>query len=102
MIQSSALLDDENAELDALMATKVKQCDVGFACILCGKTIKRKNNMKSHLRDAHMKPRVYRCPPCNKTLTNRSFAMHISVHHRDWHGIDYESFRIYDEPSDII
>ena len=86
------LLDDK-MELETLMATKVKQCDVGFTCILCGKTIKRKNNMKSHLRDTHMKPRQYRCPSCNKNFTNRGFATHISVHHRDWHGIDYESFR---------
>ena len=90
------LLDDK-MELEVLMSTQVRICDKGFACLLCGRTMKAKYHMKSHLRDTHMKPRQYRCPPCNKTFTNRSFATHISVHHRDWHGIDYESFRIYDE-----
>ena len=90
------LLDDK-MELEVLMSTKVRICDKGFACLLCGRTMKAKYHMKSHLRDTHMKPRQYRCPPCNKTFTNRSFATHISAHHRDWHGIDYVSFRIYDE-----
>ena len=96
------LLDNESEELEALMATKVKQCDVGFVCLSCGTTIKRRDNMKVHMRNTHMKPRQYRCPPCNKTFTNRRFATHVSAHHRDWHGVDYESFRIYDNASDLI
>ena len=76
------------------MSTKVKLCDKGFACLLCGQTIKAKQNMKNHLRDIHMKPRQYKCPPCDKFFTNRSFVQHIYKLHPDWHGIDYESFRI--------
>ena len=87
------LLDDK-LELEILMSTKVKFCDKGFACLLCGRTIKAKHHMKNHLKDTHMKPRQYKCPPCNKILTNRSIEKHVSKYHPDWHGIDIESFRV--------
>ena len=89
------LLDDK-LELEILMSTKVKFCDKGFACLLCGRTIKAKHHMKNHMKDTHMKPRQYKCPPCNKILTNRSIEKHVSKYHPDWHGIDIESFRVHE------
>ena len=91
---NNVCLLDELMELQSLMTSKVKQCSQGFACLLCAKTIKRKDNMRAHMRSQHMKPREYKCPPCNKILINRNIVLHISKNHPDWQGIDYESFRI--------
>ena len=88
-------LDVPDEDLETLMSTKVRHCDFGFACLLCGSSIKEKKNMRTHMRDRHMKPRQYRCDPCNQIFLNRAFYKHISKHHPNWHGIDFESFRVY-------
>ena len=90
----SNVLDASDEDLETLMATKVRQCTFGFACLLCGSSIKEKKNMRIHMRDKHMKPRQYRCDPCNQIFLNGAIYTHISNHHPNWHGIDFESFRI--------
>ena len=87
-------LDAPDEDLETLMSTKVRQCTFGFACLLCGRSIKEKRNMRSHMRDKHMKPRQYRCDPCNQIFLNRAFQTHIAKHHPTWVGIDKGSFLI--------
>ena len=81
-------------ELDTLMATQVKRCYSGYACLLCGKVSERKSNLKTHLRDVHMSPRQYKCPVCDKLYRNAGILMHIPKFHPELRGIDYESLRV--------
>jgi uncharacterized C2H2 Zn-finger protein len=81
-------------ELELLLETRVQVCANGFVCMICGKTIALKKNLKRHLQEAHMTPVQYRCPPCDKVFVNRAIYKHVSMHHADWKGIDFEKFRI--------
>jgi DNA-directed RNA polymerase subunit RPC12/RpoP len=78
------------------MSTQLKACAAGFVCLLCGKTIKRKDNAKVHIAEKHMPPRQYRCPPCGRQFTNRGFSGHVNNVHPTWKGIDYENFLVLD------
>ena len=88
--------DDYQAQLNSLMQNSVEECDYGFACLLCSKSISYKTAMRRHMREVHMRPRMYKCPPCDKIFANRLFFRHIRSQHPNWAGVDYERFRIAD------
>lgn len=83
-----------DTDLETLVATNVERCDYGFFCLICSKAIKRMKEMRRHMREVHMKPKEYRCPPCNSVFKNRQFIGHVSKFHPDWRGVDIERFRI--------
>lgn len=80
--------------LETLVATNVEKCDYGYVCLLCSKTIHLRQNMRNHMREQHMKPREYKCPPCGLVFKNREFYKHVGKFHPDWRGIDFSRFRI--------
>ena len=82
------------SQLKDLMQNSVEECHYGFACLLCSKSISCKTAMRRHMREVHMKPRMYKCPPCDQVFANRRFPDHIRSQHPNWIGIDYEKFRI--------
>ena len=86
--------DDYQTQLNNLMRDSVEECDYGFACLLCSKSISYKTAMRRHMREVHMKPKMYKCPPCDEVFANRRFPEHIRSRHPNWIGIDYERFRI--------
>ena len=86
--------DDESRALEELLSTQIQQCEAGYLCILCTKTIRHASNVRRHLREAHMRPRYYRCPQCDKSYMLRSFKSHVEKSHSGWKGVDYERFRI--------
>ena len=89
------LIDLPEEDLETLMATKVKPCATGFACLICGRTIKERKNMRTHMSNQHMTPPRYNCPPCNQIFEKYiAFYLHVRKCHPDWQGIDYSSFRV--------
>ena len=58
--------------------------------------IRLRQNMRNHMRDRHMSMRRYKCPQCQKVLSNRSFGNHVHKVHPQWRGMDLERFRIHD------
>ena len=77
------------------MATMCKPCAIGFACLICGRSIKERHNMRTHMRNQHMKPPKYKCPPCNQIFQKYiAFYHHVRRSHPEWQGIDYASFRV--------
>ena len=80
--------------LQELMETQVEMCDYGFVCLVCTKAIKGKQEMRRHMREQHMRPRQYQCPPCGLTFKNRQFFLHVNKNHPDWRGMNFERFRI--------
>ena len=93
-----AILDagafEDLAGLQTLMEEQVEKCDYGFVCLLCTKAIKGKQEMRRHMREQHMRPREYRCPPCGLAFKNRQFFLHVNKYHPDWRGMNLERFRI--------
>ena len=89
------LVDLPEEDLETLMATKSKPCAMGFACLICGRSIKERKNMRAHMRNQHMTPQKYSCPTCNQIFEKyMAFYVHVRKHHPNWQGIDYESFRV--------
>ena len=86
--------EDESRALEELLSTQIQQCEAGFLCILCTKTIRHASNVRRHLREAHLRQRYYRCPQCDKSYMLRSFKTHIEKSHPGWKGVDCERFRI--------
>ncbi len=75
------------------MEQHVEPCPTGFACMICGRTISRPENMRRHMRETHMKPRLFRCPPCDKVFVNRTFYDHVVKVHPGWKGMKLSKFR---------
>ena len=80
--------------LQTLMEGQVEKCDYGFVCLLCTKAIKGRQEMRRHMREQHMRPREYKCPPCDQLFKNRQFFLHVNKYHPDWRGMNFERFRI--------
>ena len=77
-----------------LMQAHVRRCDGDrYICMLCAKTISS-YCIRRHLREVHIGARVrYRCPPCGKEFANRrTIYSHVRVTHKDWKGVDLDSF----------
>ena len=88
-------VDLPEEDLETLMATMCKPCAIGFACLICGRSIKERHNMRTHMRNQHMKPPKYKCPPCNQIFQKYiAFYHHVRKSHPEWQGIDYASFRV--------
>ncbi|MCL4170993.1 UNVERIFIED_CONTAM: hypothetical protein GTU68_029028 [Idotea baltica] len=52
-----------------------------FACELCDKTFKRRDQLRSHIYYRHSNNRVYSCPVCYKTShSTYHFKMHMLTH----------------------
>ena len=81
-------------DLKALVAANVERCDYGFVCLICSRSIKQMTKMRRHMREVHMKPKEYRCPPCNLVFKNRHFGDHVRKFHPDWRGINIDRFLI--------
>ena len=79
------------------MATKTMASAMGTICLLCDYCAKNKAQMKSHLKEKHMKPVRYSCPSCNKIYINRGFQNHIRLFHPTWKGADVNRFRIVEK-----
>ena len=92
-----AILDagafEDLAGLRTLMEDQVEQCDYGYVCLLCTKAIKGKQEMRRHMREQHMRPKTYMCPPCGISFKNRQFFLHVNKTHPDWRGMNLERFR---------
>ena len=89
-----------NPPVDELMRNKVKACDGGYVCMICGKRNGRVDSMRRHMRDLHLSTNEdYHCPACNKYFKNRACIYnHVKAHHRDWEGVNYDKFRVHSLP----
>jgi hypothetical protein len=85
--------DTSSEELELLVQTQVQDCQGGFMCLICGKTVAQRGAVKRHMREVHTTPVQYHCPPCNKVFNNRSFHNHVVSVHK-FKGIDFEKFRV--------
>ncbi len=74
------------------MLSQIEACDGGFVCLVCGKTTKYMSTIKRHIKEAHMAPRQYFCPPCNTVFYNRAFYTHVRTKHPAWQGINLDKF----------
>ena len=83
-------------DLYNMMSNQVQRLLDGFMCLLCGKNIKRIDHMRRHLKEQHMQPEYFRCPPCDRVFVNRQFYEHIHKTHPTWKDIDYDRYRLND------
>lgn len=81
-------------DLNSMMKTQVQKLTNGFMCLICGRIIGRLDHMRRHLKEQHMKPEYFRCPPCNQVFINRLFYDHIRKAHPTWKDIDYNRYRL--------
>ena len=86
--------------VDELIQSKVKACDGGFVCMICGSRNRRSDSMRRHMREIHLSTdEDYHCPPCNKYFKNKTnIYTHIKSNHKDWKGVNYEYFRVNSLP----
>ena len=78
LILDSGSFDD----LEALVAANVEQCDYGYVCLLCSKTIPLRQNMINHMMEQHLRPQEYKCPPCGLVFKNRELSTdHFKMYH---------------------
>ena len=85
-------------DLDYLLQLKVRPSDTGYLCLVCNTMIKLKKHVRRHMRELHMVPQRYLCPPCNKVFENRAFSKHIAAAHPEWKGsLEYGKFRLSDD-----
>ena len=68
----------ETGELDLLVAEYMQQCEDGFLCLECSKSfaqkdlkkrkgfMRKKGHMLRHIKEVHMSPEQYECPPCRQ------------------------------------
>jgi uncharacterized C2H2 Zn-finger protein len=85
---------DVSAAVEHLMRNEVQECSSGFICLVCGKTIQMRKNIRRHMKELHVNVQ-YRCPPCKKMFKTRaSIYKHISKEHRDWKGVNYDNFLV--------
>ena len=75
------------------MATYVGKCDNGLVCLMCSKTISP-THMRRHMKEVHMTPVKYKCPPCGLIFKNRELYKHVKKVHPEWHGISLDQFRL--------
>jgi DNA-directed RNA polymerase subunit RPC12/RpoP len=76
------------------MQTQVQECSNGYICMLCGKRIKQRFNLKRHLKELHLDAQ-YRCPPCQRMFKNKTAIYdHICRQHPDWKGVNYDNFLV--------
>ena len=86
----------DHLSVDDLMKSKVQECDGGFLCLICWKSIKHSNTMRRHLREKHIVPSVYyHCPPCDKFFFyKRTVKAHLDNKHKNWRGVNIETFAV--------
>ena len=92
-----SFLDFEYLSVDDVMKSKVKSCDGVYACQLCGSITKHWSTIRRHVREVHLSSdKSYCCPPpCNKYYKNRrGLYQHFQSQHKDWKGIDYNTFAV--------
>ena len=89
------MVDCHSLTVDELMHRQA--CDGDLICMTCGKQLGYQlAHMKRHLRDIHLSSdKDYYCPPCDKHFKNRGcIYFHIRTNHKDWKGVDYDSFAV--------
>ena len=93
----SSFLDHlSDLSVDDLMKSNVQECDGGFLCLICWKSIKHFRAMRRHMREIHIVSYVnYRCPPCDKFFKNkRTMKVHVERNHKNWRGVNLETFAV--------
>ena len=72
-----------NLELDIQIEESIEKIEGLWTCKVCGKTAKRKKDLKSHA-ERHIEGVSYPCHLCNSTLsTRKSLQQHITNIHSD-------------------
>lgn len=90
-------------DLSSMMKNQVQKLTNGFMCLICGRIFGRLDHMRRHLKEQHMQPEYFRCPPCNEVFINRRFYNHVRKAHPTWKEIDYNRYRLKEvELSDQI
>ena len=81
--------------VDDLMRSFVQECDGGFLCMICWKSM-RSDTIRRHMREKHMVSLVnYHCPPCDKFFNSKRYMKeHISRSHKNWRGVNIETFAV--------
>ena len=79
-------------DLNSMMKTQVQKVTNGYMCLICGRISSRLDHLKRHLKEQHMQPEYFRCPPCNQVFVNRQFYNHIRKAHPTWKDIDYKRY----------
>lgn len=81
---------------DEYIRTKVSTGSNGDLCLLCGKMVKHRCNVKRHFNDCHSRSGVvYQCPACNSTYKSKSsMSGHIFNKHKEWQGVSIDSFAV--------
>ena len=63
--------------------------------------MRKKGHMLRHIKEVHMSPEQYECPPCRLVFKNREFNSHVKEKHPDWLGVNLvKRFKINDEEYD--
>ena len=86
----------DHLSVDDLMKSKVQECEGGFLCLICWKSMKYSGNMRVHLREKHIVSLVnYHCPPCDKIFNSkRKMKAHVDYKHKNWRGVNIETFAV--------
>ena len=84
--------DMARQDLNSMMKTQVQKVTNGYMCLICGRISSRLDHLKRHLKEQHMQPEYFRCPPCNQVFVNRQFYNHIRKAHPTWKDIDYKRY----------
>ena len=76
------------------MKSKVRACDGGFICLVCGKWLVAQ--MRRHMRQLHLSSnKDYFCPPRDKYFKNQmSIYSPVKSIFKDWQGVNYDSFAV--------
>lgn len=94
MLECLLILGSQPLTVDYLMVSKVRACDSGFICMICGNSVKRSQHMRRHMREIHLSSgEDYHCPPCNMHFKNKQgIYHHVTRNHKGWKGVNYDDF----------
>ncbi len=95
---SDPVVATNEEELRMLIQTQVNAASGCFICMLCGKTVKQRANVRRHFLSAHYDDgTVFKCPVCpggNYSKSRRGFEHHIYKLHPNLKGLNYAQCRV--------